>query len=301
MIWLDENPHLINIHTESTLSTKFFAFDPILETQRLNIICQNKIIASSLINAFEMFHDKFQDLNLRIGWFKDEDHNLTEVFEDETIFIGHKAYCSSFENVFGPNSCKITKTSRDKNIHAAFQRHFNENTNPRSLSLGEIRTNIQHVDPLLRAADGIFYYLDAIQKRESSIKESFVSGLNIDEACQIARFAGMSLTNKLIYFNIGEDHLTESSAEILSLLIWYYLEGSINKNIERIDHVNNYTFMVNNPYFDLPIKFVKTNITGRWWYQHPEDKYYVPCTEEDYIAASEGSIPDSFTLSNQSI
>ncbi len=299
MVWYDENPDLINSpKIQENLSFKLEEFNPDNDNPRINIICQDKFIAKQLISTFNSFLDKFYAVDIRLGWFLDESHNLTEVFDDESIFIGYNNYSQSFEKIFESNTCKISKHAKDNSLHVAYQRHFSHHKNPRSISLGELKEKLHHVDPMLRAVDGIFYYLDAIRRQESMTKDSFVSGLSIDEACKIARFAGMSQSNKLIYFNLGSQRINQDNSEVVAMLIWYYLEGSINRNIESLDHKNNHTYMVSNPFFQKPVKFVKTNITGRWWYQHPEDKYFVPCTEEDYISISEGSIPDNFLISH---
>ncbi|MBT8188815.1 MAG: hypothetical protein HKN67_04695 [Saprospiraceae bacterium] len=299
MEWFDENPDLIfSGETTKNFTGRLKHFDSVSELPRINLLCEDKLIAIKLINTLAWFENGLTGLNLRFGWLNEDSHEITDVFDDETIFVGKSAYCNSFEKIFGSNTCKISRKARDKNIHIAYQRHFGYHGNPRSLSLGDIRKRMNYVDPLLRNVDGIFFFLDAIRKQDSNVENAFVSGMNIDEACIVARYAGMSQSNKLIYFNIGEGSITDESSQVTALLIWYYLEGSGNKNIEAIEHKNNHTYMVNNPYFENPVKFIKTNITGRWWYQHPEDNFFIPCTEDDYIAISEGRIPDNFVLTS---
>lgn len=297
MVWFDENHEsLILDLNQNSFAQNLASFSESEESITIKLICQDKLIANLLLNAISPFAFKFQNINLRFGWLPEKDHDLTDVIDDECIFIGYQNYASSFEKVFKSNSCKISKSANDKSLHIAYQRHFGDHANPKSISLGELNEKIYHVDPLLRSVDGIFFYLDAIRRDESHVSDSFVSGIKIEQACQISRFAGMSLTNKMIYFNLGSNKIDKDNSEVVSLLLWYYLEGASNRNIETIDHKNNHTYMVNNPLFEQPVKFVRTNITGRWWYQHPENKYFVPCTEEDYISISEGKIPDSFLL-----
>ena len=297
MIWIDENPDLLDLEKfEQSLIKNCLKYNQNTSDTKINIICQNKTIGHKLAKTLDQLNFSHSNIGLRLGWFKDDTHNLTEVFEDETLFIGHDNYCRSFEKVFDNNTCKISKSARDNNLHIGFQRHFSNHANPRSISLGELTSKLNYVDPMLRNIDGIFFFLDAIRKQESYISESFVSGMNIEQACRIARFAGMSQSNKLMYFNIGEKALNPDSSETTALLIWYYLEGAANRHIESLEHKNNHTYMVNHPYFEEPIKFIRTNITGRWWFQHPDNQYFVPCTEEDYKTVSEGRIPDNFLL-----
>jgi len=216
--------------------------------------------------------------------------------ERESIFIGDQQYCKSFENLFNKKACIISNRAEENKTFIGYQRHLNTHNNPHSIGLGEIKSDLSKAEALLRRAEGIFFNLDSIRRQESFVSESSVTGLNLHEACSLIRSAGMAMNNKLMLFNYGSEQLNKDRSEVISLLIWYYLEGLISQNIEKIEHNNNKLYMVSNPYFDKPVKFIQGNITGRWWYQHPETLYYVPCTEDDYLEMSKGRITNDFLL-----
>ena len=113
------------------------------------------------------------------------------------------------------------------------------------------------------------------------------------------RLAGLSPRLSLICINVVDNDINKASADAVALLSWYFLEGQINKEIETMKQKENDIFLVSSEQFQEPIKFVVGHKTGRWWYQHPSTKEYVPCSDKDYQAIAIGSLPDSLvSLSN---
>lgn len=281
------------------LHFKISNFDQTLDLTIFNIICQNEAVKDRMLQIFSKLHDKFDNLQIRLGWLDAEGQDSLEDLDHGSIFIGDKTTCYGFKNLFKKQVCIVSNfTDYEHALCLGYQRHLGINVNPQSLSLGEIRYNMTKAEAIMRRSSAIIFDLSAIRKQESFIDESFVTGLDIFESCALLKSAGMAKNKKLMVFNFGEELLNNNSAEIVSLLIWYYLEGAMDQNMEKIEHNNNKLYMVHNPYFEKPLKFIQGNITGRWWYQNPETLYYVACTEEDYLEISKGRIPDEFLVTD---
>lgn len=171
--------------------------------------------------------------------------------------------------------------------------------------LGALAEDITLSEPILRNTDLCSFDLSAI--RFSDFKaglEVLPNGFFANEACQLARYAGIS--DKLTafgMFNADFSKEDEASAAIIAQLIWYFLDGLNNRKGDYpIASKKSYKkFRVSTEYFKEEIVFYKSNKSARWWMEVPYpdsrgSKYQrhqlVPCSYEAYKETMAGEIPD---------
>ncbi len=169
-------------------------------------------------------------------------------------------------------------------------------------SLGNMKKNLANAEPMIRDADLLSFNLAAIKGADCpGQKEPFPTGLSAQEACTIARFAGMS--DKLTAFGIfGYDpkkDIQNISAKMAALVIWYFLDGVSNRKQEfPISKKGLKKYVVVHKKNDVHISFWKSEQTGRWWMEIPIYRKnqqlrhaLLPCSHDDYIMATKDLLP----------
>ncbi|OWY22546.1 arginase [Sphingobacteriales bacterium UPWRP_1] len=191
--------------------------------------------------------------------------------------------------------------------HIGYQRYLTdpemvntlENLHFECYSLGEIRNNIEEVEPLVRHAQMISLDLSCLRAADAPGAVALSSnGLFAEEACRIARYAGLSdhVTSIGFYqFNPPQD-LQDQTARLIAHMIWYFAEGVMNRKGEQpeTDKRTYLTYIVNFKDSDHEIAFFKSKKSGRWWMKVPVRKKYtlIPCSYSDYETACKDEIPD---------
>lgn len=181
-----------------------------------------------------------------------------------------------------------------------------ENLNFNHLRLGELKQNIENAEVCLRNAGITIFDINAIQHSDAPGKKTTQpSGLSSEEACQLARYAGLGEENKafaITDYNYTLDH-RDLTATLCAHIIWYYLDGYSNRTNDspgRHNEFIKYRCDFNNE--EDPILFIKSKRTQRWWMQiehpsTPEDqtkKLSFPCTYADYQMAANGETPQRY-------
>ena len=170
--------------------------------------------------------------------------------------------------------------------------------------LGQIKAKMYEIEPLFRNTD--FLSFDMSSVRSSSFISNVYStpnGFDGEEACKIARYAGIS--DKISSFGIFEynqflDKLNQGS-QLISQMIWYFIEGVKSRKNELNPNKHNcvkYTVAFEDQ--QTEIEFYKSQTSGRWWmgvpFKNPEtnnfDNYFVACSYDDYQYANKGEIPN---------
>lgn len=186
--------------------------------------------------------------------------------------------------------------------HIAFQSYY---VNPRMLEtldklrfdfyrVGKVREYLEEMEPVLRSSDMFSFDMSAIKYSDAPANvNGSPNGLTGDEACQLARYAGMS--SRLSSFGIyGYNHLNDVhsiSAKQMAQMIWYFIDGYHIRKSEA-DLVNREEFVEYNVSFtENDTTFLKSKRTGRWWMQLPNASF-VPCSYSDYLVASKDEIPE---------
>ena len=170
------------------------------------------------------------------------------------------------------------------------------------IRLGNLRANIQDVEPIIRDSDFLSFDMGAVRQTDApGYYEGSPNGLYSEEACQIARYAGIS--NKLKVFGLFELNpeydVRGQSSKLAAQVIWYFLEGFINsKNNPNANSPEKITqFNVQLEELDKPIIFFQNKNTEQWWMQvnSPNNgKISFACTKNDYVLASKKEIPEKW-------
>lgn len=180
--------------------------------------------------------------------------------------------------------------------------------------VGMIAGKLDQAEPIVRAADMVSFDIGAIRASEAPGNANAVpNGLFGDEACQIARYAGMSDKCSSIgfyEFNPTFDPM-EQTAMLVSQMIWCFVDGYYNRKndaplIPKSAYIIYRTQLENEEH---ELVFVKSKKSDRWWMQVPyfgtksvnERFYLVPCRYEDYQLAVAGEMPDLWWRTHQKL
>ncbi len=168
--------------------------------------------------------------------------------------------------------------------------------------LGEITSNTQLVEPVMRDATIVGLDLKSVKASEVGRKQQYSpNGFSGQQVCAIARYAGIS--NKVKTFGIYEYKFApnEVTDMLMAQIVWYFIEG-VNCRIKddsfsNLNDYQKYNVLVE----DEELIFFKSIKTGRWWIEIPflpdvnnklKKHTLLPCMHQDYIDASHGKIPE---------
>ena len=166
--------------------------------------------------------------------------------------------------------------------------------------LGILRSKIEQTEPLIREADGLAFHINAIRQSDASgQKDAVSSGLFIEEACQLVRYAGMSdrLTSVGFYGYEKKYDSSLQTAKSIAQMIWYFIEGVGNRKQDYPVSLEGMTeYLVEVKGFADALTFWKSNKTQRWWIQLPDAKkkqnHLLSCSYSDYQEACSGELPE---------
>ena len=185
--------------------------------------------------------------------------------------------------------------------HIGFQSYF---VHPRMLEtmdklrfdcyrVGAARENLEEMEPVIRNTNLLSFDISAIKHSDSPASTESPNGFTGEEACILARFAGLS--NKVnsfgIYGYLPQQDEKDLSAKQISQMLWYFIDGKSRSkqeaSIEDRDYFNEY----NSSFTEVASVFLQSKKTGRWWMQLPNKKF-IPCSYNDYVQASRNEIPE---------
>lgn len=171
--------------------------------------------------------------------------------------------------------------------------------------LGIVTNEIKECEPIIRNADIVSFDLSSIRQSDAPASSSpSPNGLYGEQACQLMQYAGMSdkLAGLGIYeYNPATD-TTGQTACLIAQMIWYFLEGIINRK-KDLPELNPNSFTIYRSTINegkQTVNFIKSNKTGRWWMELPlqENKkkltrhHFIPCSHSDYLTACNNEIPE---------
>ncbi len=179
-----------------------------------------------------------------------------------------------------------------------------------SIGLGIIRSDISMVEPVLRDADILSFDISAIKQSDApASKYPSPNGLQANEACQIAKYSGLS--DSIASFGIYDvNPVYENNLQTASLaaqIIWYFIEGySVRKLEDPLSGSDNFkVFVVSHKDMEYEITFYKSLVTNRWWMEVPlissSDSVIIACAHEEYQQACNHEIPDLWWKTYQKI
>jgi len=177
--------------------------------------------------------------------------------------------------------------------------------------LGYVRKNLEEVEPLVRNADLLSFDISSIRQSDApGSQNASPNGLYGEEACQIARYAGLSdkLTSIGFYEFCPSFDMGEQTSQLVAQMIWYFIDGYYNRKGDTPTRQSKETsafikYTVTLREFKNQIKFFKSKKSDRWWMEIPcptslkpkyERQILVPCSYNEYLAACQDEIPDKW-------
>jgi arginase family enzyme len=174
-----------------------------------------------------------------------------------------------------------------------------------TVRVGEIHHNFQLVEPVIRQADLISFDISAICAQaapNSTGGNPF--GLSGEEACQLCWYAGLNdgLTSFGLYEYHPENDHHGLTAMTMAVMLWYFIEGYYHRKNET-DFTSKKFIRYAIAFHDNPNKmtFYKSKVSDKWWMEVEglnvtRNIKIVPCSYDDYLAASKGEVPNRWIL-----
>lgn len=176
-----------------------------------------------------------------------------------------------------------------------------------SLRLGRMRGHLEETEPYLRDSDGCSISIHALKNAEAPAqKQAHPNGLYNEEACQLARYAG--LAGNLSVFGIFDYFPPEDknrvTARLIAQMLWFTIEGYQMRYREHPYSDNHFQkFLVSLD--DYKITFYKSERTSRWWMEIPHKdrarNQVYPCNQSDYDTACRHEIPERWLHAYQKL
>lgn len=181
--------------------------------------------------------------------------------------------------------------------------------------LGAVRSDLEETEAVVRNADMLTVDVSAIRYSDAPGNQNATpNGFYGEEACQIARYAGMS--DKLSCFGLYEMNPScderGQTAHLLAQMIWYFIDGFYGRKYDfpyktKKDFIK-YTVPISN--HKDQIVFLKSKKSDRWWMDVPvkanlrtkyERHHFIPCSYHDYQIALNDEIPDKWWQAYQKL
>lgn len=181
--------------------------------------------------------------------------------------------------------------------------------------LGEIRNNLQEIEPILRNSDILSFDVSAIRSSDAPANGNATpNGFYGEEACQIARYAGISdkISSAGFYELNPSLEKSDQTAHLVAQMVWYFIEGFANRKGEHplLNKKNYQKFRVALGNDKQEIIFYKSRKTDRWWIDVPyppnkglkfERQLLVPCSYTDYQTACSEDMPQRWWKTYQKL
>ena len=185
--------------------------------------------------------------------------------------------------------------------HIGFQSYF---VHPRMLEtmdklrfdcyrVGNAKESIEEMEPVLRNTHLLSFDINAIKNSDSPASWQSPNGFSGEEACTLARYAGLSsnVSSFGIYGYQPQLDTHDLSAKQIAQMLWYFIDGkSRSKQESAIDERHNFNEF-HTRFTEVESVFLQSKKTGRWWMQLP-DKKFIACSYADYLNASHNEIPE---------
>ncbi|MEO8475383.1 MAG: formimidoylglutamase [Chryseolinea sp.] len=173
--------------------------------------------------------------------------------------------------------------------------------------IGQMRTNLQEMEPTIRNADLMSFDITAIRASDAPGNGNAQPfGLTGEEACQICWYAGLNekLSSVGFYeYNPTFDDVHKGTASVVATMIWYFIEGYYHRKKEQNFKSNDFMkYSVSMPSEPEVLTFYKSKLSEKWWLEVPypngRERYsrnsIVPCSYSDYQTAVKGDVPERY-------
>lgn len=297
-----------NIEAGNTISDTYYALKQTIATLlKQKVLCL--IIGASEDYIYQQYA-AYEDVHFNMNVFIADARVALKFSDDNELQSGYlsriiahpKNYLFNISHI-GHQSYFVEPESYD-----AF-----ENMNFDMLRLGIFRNKIQAIEPFCRNADMMAFNMSAIKAADAHGQNSpSANGFTGEEACQLARYAGMSNDLKSFgIYNVNPTHdLNNLTSQLAAQMLWYFIDGFNNRKSEYPNKDSN-DFMV---YYTsiqstYDITFYKNKMSDRWWMEVPypknrnvqEGSFMVPCNYSDYEIALTDEIPDRWIKAFQKL
>ncbi len=254
------------------------------------------------IPVFQSFETQRQNINLTtidrtLDIIKDSVRVTAESYLSELLFKKRLLfkYCNLGYQIHLTDKNNIDLVN--KLFHDAFR-------------LGEVRSDIAMVEPIMRDSDIVSFDISAIRRSDApAFYNPSSSGFSSEEACQLSRYAGLS--DRVGVFGLFETNpkfdIQNQTTNLAAQIIWYFLDGFACRTPEypEGENKNFKTFIVGHSDLGYEITFYKSLISERWWMEVPSPKKDKPilisCSYTDYQTACEQEVPDVWWKSFQKL
>lgn len=172
-----------------------------------------------------------------------------------------------------------------------------------AIRLGQIRSQPEEIEPLIRDADMLLFHTSALRQSEAPAQFPFSpSGLYTEEACRLTRYAGMSdkLSSMSIFgYDLASD-VANQTTQVIAQLIWYFWDGFLSRKNDFPASTDGLVeYIVDYKAHNYTLTFWRSTKSGRWWMQIPLNQknkatqhQLVSCSYKDYQAACDGELPE---------
>jgi hypothetical protein len=177
--------------------------------------------------------------------------------------------------------------------------------------LGQIRSNIEDIEPVMRDADMVSLDIRAIKQSDAPAhKFPSPNGFYSEEICQLARYAGLS--DKVSSFGIYDLNprfdINEITSGLAAQIIWYFIDGinSRQKDYPKKNSKEYTKHIISFEKTDQNIVFYQNNYNKRWWMEVPNPDNHsksklIACTLNDYNLACNQELPDRWLKTIQKL
>ncbi|HUR12574.1 MAG TPA: formimidoylglutamase [Flavitalea sp.] len=159
--------------------------------------------------------------------------------------------------------------------------------------LGHVKENIEEMEPVIRNSSLFTFDINSIAHAYAPANELSPNGFTGDEACALARYAGLSRhVNSIgIYgFDATKDKDGLTAMQIAQML-WYIVDGKSRSKRESAFEDKDAFNEFHTAFAEVETTFLQSKRTGRWWMQLPDNKF-IACSYKDYVLASSNEIPE---------
>ena len=179
---------------------------------------------------------------------------------------------------------------------------FAEGFNGEIVTLGNMRSDIKEMEPIIRNSNFISFDFGSLKSAEAPGQYRISpNGLTGEEACQISWYSGISTAP--VWFGIfgyspSSDIMT-TGAMMAAQICWYFLSGTTKVlDTEPVEEATDFeTYRVEVDGLDDEISFLRHPVSHRWWMEVPSDDctnfpVRIPCSKKDYTNACKNKIPE---------
>lgn len=292
-----------NLRTGANLTDALFALQEVCSILNKNNVLSVILGGNQLytIGSFLGLKEFETDINLTLIDSKPDLSNL----DDKPTEDNFLTYLLEKENGSLYNISLIgyqKYLSEKKQINQLNDKYFE------SYRLGTTRENLQDVEIILRDSDIVSFDLTAIRGSDAPAQKNIhPNGFYTEEACAIARYAGLSdrITNFGLYGYIQSLDNRNLTAKLAAEITWHFLDGYQNRKHDfPVKSITNYKkIVVPIDEIDIPVVFYVNELSDRWWLEvsnHSENKdrnsIIISSSEADYKMVCNNELPERWWI-----